>query len=212
MTNDDDDRRSTVRFGGLIVPVDDHVLTPREWTLAQSDWAVTILGECGPGPILELFAGSGHIGAEVGRRTARPVVLVDASPAACRLAAITLALNGVDAEIRQSSVSEEEVERAGPALILADPPYVPSHAVGDFPTDPVDAIDGGRDGLEPTRAALLATHTTVRVGVPLLLQLRGEGQAAAIDDWMKAHRLHMRIDEVRYVAHDRALVLITSGT
>jgi methylase of polypeptide subunit release factors len=202
------DALAAVRFGGLTVPTAAGVLTPRPWTLAQSDWAVELLGACGPGPVLELFAGSGHIGAEVGRRTGRPVVLLDASLDACRLAAVTAAVNGVVAEVRCAVVCSHEVERARPALVLADPPYIPATEVASFSDDPLAAIDGGADGLEPARIALQAVRTVVGGGVPLVLQLRGLQQVAAIDAWLHTHRLDAAVSEARCLAEDRALALI----
>jgi methylase of polypeptide subunit release factors len=197
-----------VTFGGLMVPTAPDVLTPRPWTLVQCDWAVGLLGRCGPGPVLELFAGSGHIGSEVGRRTGRPVVLVDASLAACRLASATAAANGVVAEVRCATVCAHEVDRARPALVLADPPYVPASDVSLFADDPVTAIDGGPDGLEPARVALHAAQHTVRAGVPMLLQLRGLQQVAAMDAWLATHHLECAVREVRCPAEDRAVALI----
>jgi methylase of polypeptide subunit release factors len=202
------DALSTVPFGGLVVPTAPGVLAPRPWTLAQCDWAVELLGRCGPGPVLELFAGSGHIGAEVGRRTGRPVVLVDISMDACRLAAITARVNGVSAEVRCAAVCDHEVNRARPALVLADPPYVPAHEVGAFVDDPVHAIDGGPDGLEPARVALRAAWPTVAAGVPLVVQLRGLAQVAAVDAWLATHCPDIAVSETRCPAADRALALI----
>lgn len=200
-----------VRFGGLTVPVDHRVLTPRPWTVAQSVWATELLHQCSPGPVLELFAGSGHIGLEVGRRTHRAVTLVDASPDACRLAALVALAHGIQADIRCAPVSAHEVERARPALMLADPPYVPSDEVAAYPRDPVSAIDGGPDGLAPTRHLLEAVHPTLTTGVPLVVQLRGLTQVATLDSWLRASGRRFAVQAVRCPAPDRALALIQTS-
>lgn len=210
MTETRAEHPTDVCFGGLMVPTHPDVLTPRPWTLAQSEWAVSLLESCGPGPVLELFAGSGHIGAEVARVTGRRVVLLDASAAACRLALATVERNSLEAEVRNGSVSSSEVDRVAPALILADPPYVESERVAGFPLDPIEAIDGGPDGLASARIALRASCHAVRAGVPLILQLRGLQQVAAIDRWMRRRRLQIAVTETRCAGEDRAVALVRS--
>jgi release factor glutamine methyltransferase len=172
-------------------------------------WAEELVGACPPGPILELFAGSGHIGLEASRRTGRPAVLVDQSPEACRLAIETARNNGLRASVVQAAVSRDSCEWVRPGVVLADPPYVPESEVGRFPSDPIEAIDGGPDGLSLVRSVLRAVQPALRPNVPLILQLRGLGQAAAVDRWLEARTaLGMRIDQVRCYGFDRALVLI----
>jgi methylase of polypeptide subunit release factors len=202
---------TSVRFGELTVPVVDNVLAPRPWTLAQSDWAVELLDTTGEGPLLELFAGSGHIGIEAARRAGRRVVLVDASPDACDVATVTAAAFNVDAEVRCATVCADEVERVRPALIMADPPYVPSDDTSSFSNDPAAAIDGGPDGLEPARITLLAVQRTACTGVPVLIQLRGLQQVARLDHWLATQELGLAVSEVRCAAADRALALILPG-
>ena len=57
-----DEISTTVEIGGLAVAYGPDVLTPRPWTLAQSEWARDLLDEVPEGPILELCSGVGHIG------------------------------------------------------------------------------------------------------------------------------------------------------
>jgi methylase of polypeptide subunit release factors len=203
------DRYRTVTFGDLRVPTSAAVIQPRAWTVEQSLWAEELAPICPPGPILELFAGSGHIGLEASRRTGRPAVLVDQSAQACRLATETVRINGLDAFIVNAGVSRDVCESTRPGLVLADPPYIPESEVGRFPSDPVLAIDGGPDGLSLVRTLLRAVQPTVRQSVPLVLQLRGLGQVSTVDRWLDARaELGMRIDEVRCFGTDRALVLV----
>ncbi len=198
-------------FGGLRVAVADGVLAPRSWTLLQSEWAAELSPTCGPGPIVELFAGAGHIGLEAARRCGRSAVLVDADVDACVLARATAHHNhlGERVEVRCAPVAEAFEPGDDPALLLADPPYVPTHEVGRFGDDPPAAIDGGRDGLRLVRAAIVACHPRLAVDVPLLVQVRGLAQAAEVSRWFERHPdLGLEVAEVRAAGTDRAVALV----
>ncbi|MFN8040832.1 MAG: RsmD family RNA methyltransferase [Acidimicrobiales bacterium] len=200
-----------VSFGGLRVAVADGVLAPRPWTLLQSEWAAELSPGCGPGPIVELFAGAGHIGLEAARRTGRSAVVVDADVDACVLARATAHHNhlGEHVEVRCTPVAEAFEPHDDPALLLADPPYVPSREVDRFDDDPDHAIDGGRDGLRFVRAAIVACHPHLAVGVPLLVQVRGLAQAADVGRWFERHPdLDLEVTEVRAAGTDRAVALV----
>lgn len=200
-----------VSFGGLRVAVADGVLAPRPWTLLHSEWAAELAPGCGPGPLVELFAGAGHIGLDAARRTGRSVVLVDADVDACVLARATAHHNhlGEHVEVRCAPVTEALEPDDDPALLLADPPYVPSPEVGRFADDPTVAIDGGRDGLRLVRAAVVACHPWLVAGVPLLLQVRGLDQAAEVGRWLARRReLELAVTEVRVAGADRAVALV----
>lgn len=201
-----------VRFGGLRVPVRPHVLVPRPWTLSQSEWAVE-LDWARPGPVFELFAGSGHIGLEVTRRTGRPAVLVDASADACATAGLTAHRNGLAAlvEIRCRQAEAAIAPHDRPGMILADPPYVPRQQVDRFPDDPRPTIDGGPDGLEVTRRTLRAIAGHVGPEVPFLLQLRGRRQVEMLASWLGGHRdIGLAVTEVRSYGPDRAIARLSS--
>lgn len=203
----------TVTFGGLRVPTNTAVIQPRPWTIEQSIWAEALSSRCSPGPILELFAGSGHIGLEASRRTGRPALLVDQSPEACHLATETTRINRLDASVLNARVSSELCASIRPGVVLADPPYVPRSEVGHFPADPVLAIDGGPDGFAIARALLQAVKPILRAEVPLILQLRGLDQAAAVGRWLDTQvALGMRFEQVRCFGIDRALALIRPTT
>jgi methylase of polypeptide subunit release factors len=207
----DDGAHPIVTFGGLRVPTDAAVIRPRPWTPQQSIWAEELSSRCSPGPILDLFAGSGHIGLEASRRTGRPAMLVDQSWEACQLASETTRVNRLDASVLNARVSIGLCTSISPGVILADPPYVPRSEVGHFPADPVLAIDGGPDGLSITRALLQAVKPILRAEVPLILQLRGPDQADTVSRWLNTEvSLGMGVEEVRCFGTDRALALIRS--
>jgi release factor glutamine methyltransferase len=56
------------------------------------------------------------------------------------------------------------------AVIIADPPWVPTNDVARFPEDPVGAIDGGVDGLDLVRSCLLVIDQHLAVAGSAVLQ------------------------------------------
>jgi methylase of polypeptide subunit release factors len=166
-------------FGPLEVAFDSDVLKPRPWTLAQAEWAIELSSGVGPGPILELCAGVGHIGQVVAHVTQRPLVQVDASEHACALATRNAETNGVEALVRAWDLDDIPEGLRFP-IVLADPPYVPSAEVGRYPDDPPGAIDGGEDGLDVARRCMAVAVRHLTPGGHLLIQLRDEAQADAL--------------------------------
>ena len=65
------------------------------------------------------------------------------------------------------------------AVILADPPYVPTAEVAGF-DDPVTAIDGGSDGLDLAWRCMQVADEHLEPDGLLSVQLRGRSQAAAL--------------------------------
>ena len=176
----------TTEVGGLAFLHDERVLCPRPWTEAQSAWARELLETLPDGPVLELCSGVGHIGLLALLSNARTLVMVDASEAACEFAhlnALSAVLNG-RVEIRQglmdSQVGEDEVF----PLVIADPPWVPSDEVASFPEDPVDAIDGGPDGLQVARQCLEVADRHLLPAGCCILQVGSEVHVDGIRTWL----------------------------
>jgi methylase of polypeptide subunit release factors len=195
-------------FGGLLIAFDDRVLAPRAWTTLQAEWGAELLADAPPGPVLELGAGAGQIGlltisrvlrgastgsANGGARSAsgtpgsagalrRSLVCVDASPVACSFIRRNANVADVSAsvEVRQRDVASaiEPDERF--ALVLADPPWVPSEHTHRHPDDPRSAIDGGPDGLGSAREFLRAATPRLVPGGSILLQLGSHDQARTL--------------------------------
>jgi release factor glutamine methyltransferase len=166
-------------FGPIEVTHDERVLTPRAWTLAQSEWAVELAADLPPGPILELCAGAGQIGLAAAVMTGRPLVLIEADPVAagyCRTNA-EAAGRSDSVEIRCEPLETAIRPHERWPLILADPPYLCTDDIGRFPEDPQRAIDGGRDGLYLISWCLAIASAHLLGGCPLLLQVAGPAQA-----------------------------------
>lgn len=190
----------------MTLTFDESCLTPRPWTLEQSTWVATV-GDVPAGPILELCAGVGQIGLVAALLTGRPLVQVDSNPAACRWSRFNADRAGLghQVEIRQGDL--DRAVRSGEefAIIVADPPYVPTHEVGSF-DDPVAAIDGGTDGLDTARRCLELAGVHLAPGGLLSIQLRGRVQADALGEaCLESNRPVLEPEEVRDWGADRAV-------
>lgn len=175
-----------VDFEGLRIEYDDRVLAPRPWTAAQSHWAADLIRAAPPGPVLELCAGAGHIGLLAVTLLPRRLVCVDTDEVACRYLRRNAALAGARVDVREGPMdavlgADEEF-----AVVIADPPWVPSAEVIRFPEDPVTAIDGGDDGLGLVRRCLDVMARHLVVAGSGLLQI-GPDQVIDATDLVAAH-------------------------
>ena len=200
----------TIEFGPVRVTYDDDVLEPRPWTLAQSVWAA----ELPPGPMLELGCGAGHIGLAAAALTGSPLLQVDTSEAAVRTAAANASDAGLAATVRQRLGDPADVlgEDERFAVVVADPPYIPSDEVDRFPEDPSTAIDGGGEGVALVHHFLTVAAAHLAPGGAIVLQLGGDGQIDQVEAWLRtpgAPALVVR--ERRVLGDDRALALLTSA-
>ncbi|WP_235508899.1 class I SAM-dependent methyltransferase [Aeromicrobium sp. Root236] len=204
-------RTELIEFGPLSIQYDSRVLQPRRWTTAQSAWASALLRSAPDGPVLELCAGVGHIGllAMVGQD--RPLVLLDSSEIACEHAAANVARADVHGpvDIRCGDMAELIGDDERFALIIADPPWVPSGDTGEHVDDPVHAIDGGADGLDLVRTCLELIGTHLVDDGSAVLQLGGLDQVAAVSDHLTDHpELRLRLAEHRAYDDRGVLVLL----
>jgi len=170
-----------VDFEGLRIEYDDRVLTPRPWTAAQSRWAAELIRLAPPGPVLELCAGAGHIGLLAVTLAPRTLVCVDADPTACAYLRRNAFLAELRVDVREGRMDEVLEPDEEFAVIIADPPWVPTDDVTRFPEDPVTAIDGGADGLALARSCLDVIDQHLVVAGSALLQV-GPGQADRLAD------------------------------
>ena len=170
-----------IAFGPLTIAFDDRVLRPREWTVAQSEWAADLMTTTPSGPVLELCSGAGHIGLAAVATTGRRLVCVDSSAVACDYArANAIAGEMTDrVEVREARLeSALQPDELFP-VIIADPPWVPKDRTWNFPEDPLTAIDGGPDGLDVARACLtvIAEHLAPRGSAVIQLGTRAQVDA-----------------------------------
>ena len=199
----------SAEVGGLWFAYDERVLQPRAWTAAQAEWARVLLGELPAGPVLELCSGAGHIGLLALLDNTRSLVMVDADEAACEMAARNASALAMDqrVEVRQgrfeSALRDDEVF----PFVIADPPWVPTNEVASYPEDPVTAIDGGPDGLGPTRACLEVVDGHLLPAGSCVLQVGNEQHVEGIRADLTEHPdLRLEVAEVR--THDRGVLVL----
>ena len=202
---------SSVAMGGLLFSYDHRVLAPRPWTEAQSRWARDLLDEVPDGPVLELCSGAGHIGllAILGNR--RSLVMVDADEVACSFAQRNASAAGLQerVEVRRGRLEEEVRPGEVFPLVIADPPWVPSSAVDRFPEDPVLAIDGGVDGLGPTRSCLQVIDQHLDPAGCAVLQVGGAAHVKGIGRWLESRpSARLQVSETRTFGDRGVLVLL----
>ena len=198
----------TTTFGPVQVTYEDAVLEPRPWTLAQSVWAA----ELPPGPMLELGCGAGQIGLAAAALTGCPLVQVDRSEAASRAAAANASAAGLGGSVTQRTGDPADVLAADErfAIIIADPPYIPSEEVDRFPDDPTHAIDGGGDGADLVHHFLRVAADHLAPGGGIVLQVGGPEQLDEVETWLRGtDGPDLVVRERRELAADRALALLT---
>jgi methylase of polypeptide subunit release factors len=194
-------------FGPVDVVFDDDcVLAPRPWTLLQSAMAVDRARTGTPGTILELHSGAGHIGQAVAAWLQRSIVQVDDDPACCGWSVDNAARNGIRSLVVCASTNALPVPPTSCALVIADPPYVPSSETARYPEDPLHSIDGGADGLDGVRATLTAVAPLLRREGRLLMQVRGPAQAESASALAAIVQPELRAVGVAIAADDRAVV------
>jgi methylase of polypeptide subunit release factors len=170
------------QFGPIVVDYDERVLAPRLWTLMQSEWAAELASHTGPGPILELCAGAGQIGLVAALMSGRDLVQVERNPVAAGFAERNARAAGYAdrTEVRAGPMQQMLGEQERFPVLIADPPYLPSVQVGEWAEDPVQAIDGGADGLDLVRICLAVAARHLSADGHLLLQVAGPDQARQV--------------------------------
>lgn len=200
---------TTIPFGPLRISYDERVLTPRPWTQGQSLWAAELIARSAPGPVLELCCGAGHIGLLAIATTPRPLVCVDVNPAACELTRQNAEEAGLGhlVEVREGRLEEVVAPEERFSVVIADPPWVPHDEVGRFPEDPVEAIDGGPDGLGLARACAAVAADHLVPGGSALLQIGTRAQAERLGAEL-AEDGRLRAGQVREFARGVVLRLV----
>ncbi len=198
----------TCSFGPLLVRYDERVLTPRPWTLLQSEWAAELCVSAAAGPILELCAGAGQIGLAAAVLADRDLIQVEADPVAASYARANAAAAGRADRVEIRNARLEEALRPDERfeVVIADPPYLPTTEVARWPEDPRTAIDGGSDGLELLVACLEVASRHLSDSGCLLLQIAGPAQdgqltelLAATPDWALSRQAARVFDDARAV-------------
>jgi methylase of polypeptide subunit release factors len=194
-----DDRRS-IEIGGLTIAYDERVLEPRPWTAEQSAWAAELLASLPMGPVLELCSGAGHIGLVAMREHDRRLVQVDVDLVACDFARLNAEGAGLAdrVDVRCGPMEDVVLPDERFPLVIADPPWVSTNDVRQYPEDPLVAIDGGPEGLDVAhRCVQVASRVLTPMGA-CLLQLGTAEQVDAVSAYVKTREeLYLAVGETR---------------
>jgi release factor glutamine methyltransferase len=188
-------------FWGLEFEVGPEVLAPRPETEIVVEEALACLVRAGRDDdgrpsLVDVGTGSGCLA--VCLATEFPVVRViatDISPAAISIATRNARRHGVGdrVEFRQTSLLDGV---AGPAaLIVSNPPYIPSDDISGLPPEvrvwePLQALDGGPDGLDVVRALLADAPRVLAPGGWLIMEF-GYGQRDGVTALLRGSRLEL---------------------
>lgn len=173
-------------FYGMPVTVTKDVLIPRNDTELLVETAITALkGRKMDARVIDLCTGSGCIGCAIAKELpATHVLLADNSRAALSVAKQNVLKNRLNPRV---TCIELDAMAAPPMMIgsfdmlTCNPPYIPRAdiqkldvSVRDY--EPIEALDGGEDGLDFYRAILHKWHNVVRIGGLMIFEV-GIGQA-----------------------------------
>ena len=177
----------TVEFCGRTFRSDARALIPRPETEQLVERALTYAPLAS---VLDVATGSGVIALSLAlEQPDASVTATDISPEALSLARENAAILGADRVVFQ----EADLMPRGDGrfdLITANLPYIPS---AEIPTlsrevqhDPVQALDGGTDGLDLIRRLAPLAAAKLNPGGRLLLEI-GTGQAATVTECLAGH-------------------------
>ena len=123
------------------------------------------------------------------------MIATDISPAALSIAARNAQRHGVGdrVEFRQTSLLDGVTGPA--ALIVSNPPYIPAGDIAGLPPEvrewePLQALDGGPDGLDVVRALLADAPRVLAPGGWLIMEF-GYGQRDAVTALLRGSRLEL---------------------
>lgn len=209
-----------MQFGHLDIGYDATVLEPRPWTSSQSQWAADLLRDrTSPARVLELCAGTGHIGLLALSLAGSPVtphrlVSVDVSAAACDHARRNAAAAGLEpwVDAREGRVDDVLGPDERFDLVIADPPWVARSETSRFPDDPLVAIDGGLDGLDIARQCIRVSEEHLNDGGSLVLQLGSRQQATDVEERLLTSGSILSVRETRTFEQQGVLVRLAKGT
>ncbi len=173
-------------FCGLDFKVTKDVLVPRPETELLAEQAWEFLASAGEAPrVFDYGTGSGCLAVTLAvRSSSAHVIAVDMSAAALEVARDNSRTHGVAERIE--FIEGDGLSRLahGLALIVGNPPYIPSAEIAglapevrDF--DPRMALDGGNDGLDHYRGLAERARGFLRPGGKVMLEF-GDGQGTSI--------------------------------
>lgn len=198
-------------FAGLRIELDDGVFVPRQRSVLLVRVAVEALARVAvrgsdaatrdpPRPVVvDLCCGSGALGAAIANTAPGTVELhaADLDPRAVACAARNLAPFGGHAYVGDLDGPLPRRLAGRVDVLVANAPYVPSHALGLMPREARDyeapmALDGGADGLDLLRRVVELAPRWLTPGGTVVVEV-GERQVAAMVDHVRSAGLTPRV-------------------
>lgn len=142
--------------------------------------------------VAEIGVGSGAVSLAIAhRRRDVKVIAIDASPAALDVARQNAERLGLPIEFHHGDLLSPLPASAELDLIVANLPYIPTAEIAglslEVRSEPMQALDGGPDGLDIIRRLVAQATPYLKPGGSLLLEV-GDGQAPAVEDLLRAAR------------------------
>ncbi|MCC7374394.1 MAG: peptide chain release factor N(5)-glutamine methyltransferase [Verrucomicrobiales bacterium] len=202
-------------FCGHEFEVGPEALIPRPETELLAEWAWTWLSQReGPAEVLDWGTGTGCLALTIALHAPRArVTALDLSPAALALSrrnAEKLGLAGDRITFLLSDGCAALPDGQAFDLVVSNPPYIPSGEIAQLDPevrdhDPIQALDGGGDGLSFYRRLAEELRPRLRPGGRLAMEF-GDGQAPAIDALLGAGGWRVEKIQRDYQGRERFLV------
>ena len=174
-------------FYGLELEVNEHVLIPRQETELLVDIVLEYLPSFEPTPrVVDVGTGSGAVALAIAANSKSvDIIATDNSGGALDVVRRNASKLGLSNRI--SFVRCDMLDAVGGPvdIIVSNPPYIPSGQIEYLQTEvrrePVVALDGGDDGLEPFRRLLAQAEDKLAPGGVVVVELMPEQMEAAIE-------------------------------
>ena len=174
-------------FYGLELDVNEHVLIPRQETELLVDIVLEYLPSFGPAPrVVDIGTGSGAMALAIAAHNESvDLIATDISGVALDVARRNARKLGLDGRVRFVRCDMLETVGGPVDVIVSNPPYIPSGQIGrlqaEVQREPIIALDGGDDGLEPYRRLLAQAKNKVARGGVVVVELMPEQMEAAVE-------------------------------
>ena len=180
-------------FYGMPLEITPAVLIPRIDTELLAKAAIELMQTNTGARILDLCAGSGCVGCAISRELpGARIVMADKDREAlkiCRRNVVLNDLNPVVSCVEADAKADPPMMMGSFDLIVSNPPYIPTTdiltldaSVRDF--EPIEALNGGPDGLDFFRAILAHWKQIVRDGGYMMFEI-GVNQAEDVRKLMR---------------------------
>ena len=177
-------------FRGLRLTLSPKVLVPRPETEILVELALALLPAAAPGRrplVLDVGTGSGCVAcALAAERPDVRVIATDRSLESLRDAGENARRLGLSGRVQEVASDLLSAMGEGCAdLIVSNPPYLPSAWLSGLAPEvrdhePLDALDGGPDGLDALGPLIAESNRTLRPGAALVVETAGGDQAAEV--------------------------------